>query len=186
MKREAIGHTKMKRLCRRLDVPQYQAAGILESLWHTTAREAPRGDIGKLCDEDIALAIDYRGDEVRLIEVLVSCGWIDRDPVERLVIHDWWEHADEAVNNRLARARLHFVGGHPPKLTRLPSKEREAAAEFYSMSAPQTHDARTASAPQALDERSTNVPPEPEPEPEPLPEPEPAPAPVPPALSSLL
>ena len=60
MKREAIGHTKMKRLCRRLDIPQWQGVGLLESIWHLTAGEAPRGDIGKLSDEDVALAIRRR------------------------------------------------------------------------------------------------------------------------------
>ena len=76
MKREAVGHTKMKRLCRRLDIPQWQGVGLLESIWHLTAREAPRGDIGKLSDEDIALAIDYRGDESKLIEALIASGWL--------------------------------------------------------------------------------------------------------------
>jgi hypothetical protein len=63
MKRQAMSHTKMKRLCRRLDSPLWQCVGILESIWHLTARETPRGNIGKLSDEDIAVAIDYRGDE---------------------------------------------------------------------------------------------------------------------------
>jgi hypothetical protein len=153
MKREAIGHTKMKRLCRRLDIQIWQAVGLLESIWHLTAREAPRGDIGKLSDEDIALAIDYRGDETELIGALTQSEWIDRDPVERLCIHDWHEHAEDGVHMRLARARLHFVGGHAPKLTRLPSKERDAASEFFGSCAQngdpcarQAHDTHTASA----------------------------------------
>ncbi len=39
MKREAITHTKVKRLCRRLDFAQWQGVGPLESLWHLTARD---------------------------------------------------------------------------------------------------------------------------------------------------
>jgi hypothetical protein len=74
MKREAVGHTKMKRLCRRMDIPLWQAVGLLESLWHLTARECPAGDIGKLSDEDIALALDYRGDESAMIEAVCSVG----------------------------------------------------------------------------------------------------------------
>src|SRR5690348_9760858 len=104
MKREAITHTKMKRLCRRLDLPLWQAVGLLESIWHLTAREAPRGDIGKLSDEDITLGIDYRGDESKLIDALIGSGWLDRDPVGRLAVHDWADHADDAVHMRLARA----------------------------------------------------------------------------------
>ena len=39
MKREALTHTKMHRLCRRLGLPLWQAVGLLESLFHLTARE---------------------------------------------------------------------------------------------------------------------------------------------------
>lgn len=176
MKREAIGHTKMKRLCRRLDIPLWQGVGLLESIWHLTAREAPRGDIGKLSDEDIALAIDYRGDESKLIEALIASGWLDRDPVERLVIHDWADHTDDAVHMRLARARLCFVGGHVPKVTRLPGKEREAAHEYYRSCAPEHAHKTTVSAPGVNATCAQNaiscVPPEPEPEPSPVPEPD--------------
>ena len=131
MKREAIGHSKMKRLCRRLDIPQWQGVGLLESIWHLTAREAPRGDIGKLSNEDIAIAIDYRGNEDTLMEALILSGWLDRDPEARLAIHDWHAHCEDSVHMKIARARQFFVGGHAPKLAKLPSKEREALAEFY-------------------------------------------------------
>ena len=47
MKRQAVGHSKLK-LCRRLNVKTCPAIGILESLWHLTAREAPRSNIGRL------------------------------------------------------------------------------------------------------------------------------------------
>ena len=77
---------------------------ILELLWHLTAREAPRGDIGKLTNEDIALFIDYCGDENELIATLVRCGWLDEDPEYRLVVHDWHIHADESAKKRLARS----------------------------------------------------------------------------------
>jgi hypothetical protein len=136
MKREAVGHTKMKRLCRRLDIPTYQGVGLLESLWHLTAREAPRGDIGKLSDEDIALGIDYRGDETHLIECLVQSGWIDRSDQFRLLVHDWDEHADDAVNLKLARSNEFFCTGAVPNFTRIGGKERESIANFYSVRMP--------------------------------------------------
>src|SRR5258708_32104374 len=120
MKREAMTHTKMKRLCRKLDIPLWQGVGLLESRWHLTARETPRGDIGKISDEDIALAIDYRGDEAEMVEALIGSGWIDRDAVERLVVHDWHVHADDAVHMRMARAKLDLAGGFQPKVTRRP------------------------------------------------------------------
>lgn len=119
----------MKRLCRRLDLKLWQAVGIMESLWHLTARECPRGNIGKLSDEDIALGIDWDGEPSILIAALLSSGWLD--PTERLGVHDWHEHADDAVQSRIARAKLHFVGGFSPKLTKLGKAEREEAQTFY-------------------------------------------------------
>ena len=103
MKRTAMQHTKLKRLVRTLNVPQYAAVGILESLWHLTAREAPGGNIGKLSDEDIAFWIDWRGDHSELIKGLVSCGWLDEDAEFRLVVHDWHEHADDATKKAMSR-----------------------------------------------------------------------------------
>lgn len=131
MKREAMSHTKMKRLCRRLDIPTWQGVGLLESLWHITGRECPQGDIGKLSDEDIALAIDYRGDESKMLEALISSGWIDRNSTFRLVIHDWFDHADDAVHMRLARTKQHFCDGRVPKLSRLSQSVRNECAQFY-------------------------------------------------------
>jgi len=109
MKREAVNSTKMKKLCRLLDLPLYAASGILELIWHLTARETPQGNIGKLSDEDIALAIDWRGDQDVLIDALVRCGWLDRDEQHRLIIHDWHEHADEAVKKKLSRSGRPFI-----------------------------------------------------------------------------
>ncbi len=166
MKREALSHTKMKRLCRRLDLPVWQGVGLLESLWHLTARETPRGDIGKLSDEDIALAIDYRGDERVLIDALVSAGWLDQDPVERLVVHDWPDHCEDSVHTRLARAKLYFVRGVAPKLSKLAGEERKTCAQFYSSSA---YDGARRANDGALPR------PIPLPVPEPLPEPTPQP-----------
>jgi hypothetical protein len=109
VKREAPSNSKMKRLCRLLDIPLYQAVGLLELLWHLTAREATRGDIGKLSNEDIALALDYRGDENMLIDALVRTHWLDENSEHRLVIHEWHEHADEAVKKRLTRSGRTFI-----------------------------------------------------------------------------
>jgi hypothetical protein len=131
VKREAFEHSKMKRLCRLLDLERWQGVGLLESIWNLAAKEAPRGDIGKLSDDDIALAIEYRGDETKLIEALVQARWIDRDPAERLVVHDWHEHCADSVHMQIARSQQYFAGGHIPRLVRLPVKERDAAEAFY-------------------------------------------------------
>jgi hypothetical protein len=140
MKREAVHHSKMKRLCRRLRIPLWQAVGLLESIWHITAREAPRGDIGKLSDENIAIAIDYHEDEHAMIAALVETGWLDRNNQHRLVVHDWPDHADDGIHMKLARGKQFFIrqDAHgetilqAPKLSRLEARERDIIRGFYS------------------------------------------------------
>lgn len=134
MKREALNHSKMKRLCRRLGIPRWQAVGLLESIWALAAMETPRGDIGKLSNEDIADAIEYEGDAGQMIDGLVAARWLDPHPEFRLVVHDWFDHADDAVHMKLARARLAFWDGSPPKLTRLSMKERAAVEQHFASS----------------------------------------------------
>lgn len=112
-KREVIGHTKLKKLCRALRIPPYAAVGLLECLWHLTAKEAPRGDIGKLSNEDIALGIDWDGDSDQLIDALVATGWVKAKEGFRLVIHDWHEHANESVKKFIARNNLVFASVEP-------------------------------------------------------------------------
>ena len=131
MKREALSHTKMKRLCRRMDIPRYQAVGILEELWKLTEREAWRGDIGKLSNEDIALGIDFRGDEHSLVAALEYSGWLDKSDEHRFLIHDWWDHCEDMIHMRIARAHEYFADGRVPKLTRLGDRERASAHGFY-------------------------------------------------------
>lgn len=120
-------HTKLKRLVRALKVPQYAAVGILESLWHLTAREAPEGNIGKLSNEDIAAWIDWQGDADGLIAALVTAGWLDEIQVDRLVVHDWHEHADDATKKAIARQKEKVSGNVQTSTdkTRLPEPEPE-------------------------------------------------------------
>ena len=150
MKREAMGNTKMKKLCRRLGIKQYIAVGILESLWHLTAREAPQGNIGKLTDEDIALALDYDDAPETLIAALKDSRWLDPSATHRLVVHDWHEHADDAVKKRLRRCRKPFF---------------TASGELWP-------DMSGHVPPSAADGSLPEPEPEPGPEPEPAPEPE--------------
>lgn len=99
---------KFRKLKRRLKISTWQAVGLLEMLWHVTAKNCPRGDIGKMTDEDIALMIEWDDDPHTLIEPLVELGWIDRDPEFRLVVHDWQEHAPNYVKGNLAKSGISF------------------------------------------------------------------------------
>lgn len=140
MKRETLNHTKMARLCRRLNIDQWQAVGLLEMLWMMGAQQAPRGDIGRFSDEEIAIGVGYRGNETEMVDALVASGWIDRFPdskypwltsAMRLVLHDWHEHCDDPVHMKLARGRQVFANGAKPRVSRLPKADREAATAFF-------------------------------------------------------
>ena len=109
MKRDAINSTKLKKLCKRLDLRLYMGVGLMESLWHLTAREALQGDIGKLSNEDIALALDYEGDADALISALVECRWLDESASCRLVVHGWHEHSDDTIDVKLELADDFFM-----------------------------------------------------------------------------
>lgn len=103
---------KFKRLVRRLRLMLPQglpitvesvAVGLLERLWHATATNTPRGDIGKLEDADIAEAIGWLGDEAEIVAILVEQRWIDSHPIHRYVVHDWPEHAPSYVKGNVTR-----------------------------------------------------------------------------------
>lgn len=102
MKRGTPEHPKTKHLMRLLEIPLYSAIGILESLFHITAKYTPRGNIGNFDDGAIAAAIDWKGDPTELVRCLVKAGWLDEDETHRLLIHDWAEHCEEGVKKTLA------------------------------------------------------------------------------------
>lgn len=133
MKRGTPDHPKVELMMHGLGIPKYAVAGILELLWHYTARYTPRGDIGKWTDSHIEAAVGWDGAAGRLVEVLHDCGWIDDEvPGCRWYVHDWHEHADDAVHRVLARARLRFANGAVPHVSGLGKDERPAAILFYS------------------------------------------------------
>lgn len=110
MKAGTTDSIKFKRLARRLNLPSWQAVGLLESLWQMASRDAVRGDIGRYSDEDIAVYCDWpNGRESEFIDCLVECGWLDRCAEHRLVVHDWAEHAPNYIKGGLARKKVGFA-----------------------------------------------------------------------------
>lgn len=143
MKRGSIDHPKIKRLARLLKLRIFGAVGIMECLYHFTAEYAPDGGIGKFTDDEISDACDWFGESSKLIAMLTESGLIDAHPQRRLIVHDWSEHADDGVHNKLARGGLCFADGKAPKLHRLSKEERAICQE--KINARRTHDERTES-----------------------------------------
>lgn len=108
MKRGTPDHPKTLGLMRRLSCSRFEAIGILETLWHWTARFAPRGDIGRWTDVQIEAGLGWSGPE-GLIPALLESRWLDSDQTHRLIVHDWAQHADDATKKVLHRANLEFV-----------------------------------------------------------------------------
>jgi hypothetical protein len=76
-------------------------AGLLERLWQATAKDAPRGDIGRFTDDEIAEAVGWLGDAASLLAVLIDEGWLDRSSTHRLLVHDWPDHAPNWVRGNI-------------------------------------------------------------------------------------
>ena len=109
MKRGTPRHPKLAHLRQLLKIGTAPAVGYLELLWHFTAEFAPQGDVGRYSDERIEAALHWQGKSGRLISAMAQSGWLDLHPECRLCVHDWADHADDAVKKRLSRSQLPFV-----------------------------------------------------------------------------
>jgi len=157
MKRGGPMHPKMLALANGLGIERCHAVGIIESIWHFAGQYARRGDIGRHDDAAIADAIGWTGDATKLIEVLVAKRWLDRCPCHRLRIHDWPDHADQAVRKTSEIVRQAFLecyrdGGPPEDLRRTDSGP---PAEVYP---PPTHDSRLTAQDSRLQTPGTGLP----------------------------
>jgi len=103
MKLGTVESLKFKKLKMKLGLAQWQAIGLLESLWMFTARNAPLGDIGRHSNEDIAVHLEWSGDADSLILALTECRWIDESEEHRLLIHDWADHLPMWLQGNLKR-----------------------------------------------------------------------------------
>lgn len=100
---------KYKKLRRRLKLSRIACTGLLEEIWHLTQKNTPRGDIGKLSNDDIATIVEWDGDPDELVDALTECGWLDKSEKHRLVVHKWKWHAPSFVRGVLARRGETFV-----------------------------------------------------------------------------
>jgi hypothetical protein len=116
MKRSAWGHPKFKHLAELLHIDIWGAYGLCESLWHFTARYAPRGDVGRFSIEQVAAGIAWRKSPETLFEAFRIAQLVDPDERGRpWYVHDWHEHAEDAVNRFLIRRNETYANGAPPR-----------------------------------------------------------------------
>ena len=125
MKRGGIENVKTIGLARALKIERWGAVGILESMWHWTARVAPTGALAGYEADDISAAIGWKKDGNKLFDALVATGWLDECD-GGVIVHAWSEHCDDAVHRMLARGGKCFADGTIPRLTRLTQEERDA------------------------------------------------------------
>ncbi len=94
-------HPKFRRLQKRLKLPTYAVAGLLELIWMLTSQYAPEdGNIGRFSNQEIADYCDFEGDADSLVDALVEARWLDRD-ADSLRVHDWEDHRPGYIDGRL-------------------------------------------------------------------------------------
>ena len=116
MRRGAPQHPKTKLLAIHLGAQIAHAVGHLEMLWHFVDEYAPAGNVGKWDDRLIALEAGWAGDAGVFVDALVSVGYLERAERYRLIVHDWYDHADTVTHSKVARARAFFTCGRAPRL----------------------------------------------------------------------
>lgn len=126
MKSSAFHHPKIRLLSVAIGLPRYACVGILECLWEFTKQYATNGSLERWGAAHIAAQLDWDKDPDHLIDALVESGWIDRHPQMGLMVHDWFDHSEDAVHLKLARDRHLFADGSIPKTGRLDKGSRES------------------------------------------------------------
>lgn len=89
--------------------PWPHCLGLAGLLWRFASKHAPSGAVGTHSDEEIAISLEWTGEAGELIAALVRCRLLDEaPPPERLLVHDWPEHAPRYVRASLQRQGLDF------------------------------------------------------------------------------
>jgi hypothetical protein len=168
VKRGTPEHPKTRALAEELKIPLPYAVGILEMVWHTTAKFTPQGNIGKWSDKSIAERVGWTKKADLLMRALVKTGWLEEDAEHRLLVHDWHDHADQTVERALAKKGLDFVTRARPKLVSIQhetdANRAETSSELAALALPEPKPL-----PEPLPSQAGPLPgPELEPSPEPL------------------
>ena len=101
-------HPKTRKLARRVGgLPQ--AIGLLHMLWWWCMDYAPDGDLSKHDAEDIAIACEWDGEPKKIVDLLVTTGFLDRDK-RTLRVHDWTDWGGTLVERRAKDAARKKAG----------------------------------------------------------------------------
>lgn len=92
-------HPKTKKLARLLGISIPTAVGHLHFLWWWALDFAQDGVLDKFDAEDIAEAMEWKGDEQALLDALMEAEYVDVTD-HGLVIHDWAEYAGKLLERR--------------------------------------------------------------------------------------
>ena len=98
-------HPKTKRAARILGISCPTIIGHLQYLWLWAQSYAEDGCLGGYSVEDVADAARWEGDAQQFIDALLNCGvkgagFLERDDLGELHIHDWDEYAGKLVERR--------------------------------------------------------------------------------------
>jgi hypothetical protein len=124
--------------CKATGFRRYEAVGMLTMFWRFAEMHAESGDItdfsaGRICNW---VGARSRSEWDAVWRALVDAGWVDVVG-GRYVISDWPAACPDTVHLRLARLRGVFADGSLPRMTRLPSEEREAVLADYKRKYPE-------------------------------------------------
>lgn len=88
-------HPKIYALVDRLGLRRnYEAVGIVVSLWLWAAKNAPNGDLSGYSERAIAAAVGVVGKKGQVLcKVMTETGWLDLDENGALWIHNWSRYA---------------------------------------------------------------------------------------------
>lgn len=107
MKKDCPQHPKFLELKSVLQIPKYQAVGVLETIWHLAQSFTPEtGDLSRFTPRQIAASLEWTGDPDKLIDDLVDTHWLDRSDNGALIIHGWAEHRPTYLNDRFRKRAL--------------------------------------------------------------------------------
>ena len=97
------------------EIVQSYTCGMLERLWHFTARYAPSGLVATHSAQRIARAIGWTHDADWLLRTMTDGRFYDDIEGVGLVVHDWHIHSDDAADKWLWDKGLTYANGSKPR-----------------------------------------------------------------------